>query len=161
MEKEKITLTPIDEENFNIVSKKLNEDPEVNKFVSFYNVSNTDAILVDNKIAGLFKLSRFIEGNMTIHIALLKEYRGKGIGGIAINKIVEEYGENYPDAQYFMGNMNYTNKRAIKSIEKLGWDRTYRYDEMMNDEGGEFFILYEKANPYCPKNKNENERILS
>ena len=56
--------------------------------------------------------------------------------------------KNYPEVEFFLANINYNNKIAIKVLNNLGWDKTYKYDEDMENEGGEFFIIYEKRNPY-------------
>lgn len=143
-----IKLYPLQEKDFNDISISLNNDPEVNKFVNFCNKKESNGVFFNNKLIGLFTLNKFINGTLAIHIALIKEYRNKKIGSKVLNKIVEEYGKNYPEVEFFLANINYNNKIAIKVLNNLGWDKTYKYDEDMENEGGEFFIIYEKRNPY-------------
>lgn len=150
-----IILTPLEGDLLDKITNNLNNDPEVNKFITFNNKKQSNGILLNNKVIGLFELYKFINGSITIHSALLKEYRNKGIGKIIINKIVEEYGKNYPDSEYFIVNIDYKNERAIRSIEKTDWEKTYDYDEIMIDEGSQFFVLYQKRNPNFYRKKKE------
>lgn len=143
----KIDLYPINEEQFSKISAILNHDDD-NPFVGFYNSKSTIGIFMNNQIIGLFNLNKFIGNTLAIHIALLKEFRNHGIGGIVFEQILEEYGKTYPEIESFIANMNYQNKRAIHFFYKLGWHQAYRYDEQMDNEGGEFFIIFEKKNPY-------------
>lgn len=145
---EDIKLYPLKEEDSREIIDSLNNDPEVNKFVKFCNSKDLNGVFFNNKLIGLFTLNKFINDTLAIHIALIKEYRNKKIGGKVLNKIVEEYGQTYPEVEFFLANMNYENKIAIKVLSNLGWSRTYKYDEDMENEGGEFFIIYEKQNPY-------------
>lgn len=154
-----ITLMPIDEKHFSEIAPTLNNDTKVNKFVSFYYSKSTNGIIFNGEVIGLFTLNKFIEDNLTIHIALLEEFRNKGICGIILNKIVAEYGKSYPESEFFMANINYENKEAIRVLEKLKWPRTYRFDDIMNNEGGEFFIIYEKENPYY-NIKSLNRKVM-
>lgn len=142
----KIDLYPINDEQFSKIATILNHDD--NLFVNFYNVKSTIGIFMDNQIIGLFNLNKFINNTLAIHIALLKEFRNHGIGGIVFEKILEEYGQIYSDVEFFIANTDYKNERAIHFFYKLGWHQTYRYDEQMDNEGGEFFIIFEKENPY-------------
>lgn len=143
----KIDLYPITEEQFKKISFILNNDDD-NQFVDFYNSKSTIGIFMDNQIIGLFNLNKFINNTLAIHIALLKEFRNNGIGGIVFEKIVDEYGKTYPEIEFFIANIDYKNERAIKVLSKLNWTKTYKYDEIMINEGGEFFIIFEKNNPY-------------
>lgn len=150
-----IMLTPLEDDILNNIMNILNSDPEINKFVIFRNKKQIYGIVLNNKVIGLFELCKFIENNVAIHAALLKDYRNMGFGGIAINKIVQEYGENNPDSEYFIANIDYKNTRAIKSIEKAGWEKTDEYNEVMIDEGSQFFIIYKKKNPMYRIKKKE------
>lgn len=142
-----IALLPIDEKKFYEIKCLLNNDDKVNKFVSFYDSKSTNGIILNGELIGLFTLNKFINDNLAIHIALLKKFRNKGIGGTTLNKIVIEYGKNYPESQFFLANIKYENQNAIHLLEKLGWSKTYAFDETMDNEGGEFFIIYQKENP--------------
>ncbi len=142
-----VTLKKIDKEEFEKISNELNNDPEVKKFVNFYDFSSTYGILLNNNIVGLFSLYPFIDNNVVIHIAILKEFRNKGIGGIALDEIVEKYGELFLNSKYFMLDINYENEKAKNTAKKNNWKRTYEYDEIMEAEGAEVFDLYVKKNP--------------
>ena len=144
----KINLYSLKKEDFKKIADKLNNDPDVNKFVRFYDYETAVGIFYNNQLVGLFSLNRFINNSLAIHIAILKEFRNKGIGSKVLNKIVEDYGITYSEVEFFTVNINYKNKTAIDFVNKLGWNNTHKYDEIMDNEGSEFFIIYEKGNPY-------------
>ena len=148
-----ITLKKITKEEFEKISNQLNNDSDVKKFVNFYDFDNTYGILLNNNIVGLFSLYPFIDKNVVIHIAILKEFRNKGIGSIALDEIVENYGSLFLNSKYFMLDVNYKNENAINTAKKNNWERTYEYDEMMENEGAEIFKLYRKRNPYYEEKK--------
>lgn len=121
------------------------------KFFCSYDNQNTLGVFFDNQLVGLFTLKKFIGNTLAIHMILLPEYRGKGIGSTTINKIVNELGQNYPNIEYFIANTSDDNKKAIDSLIRAGWKKTYEYDEEMDNEGSEFFVIYQKENPYYSK----------
>lgn len=144
---EEIKFAPITEEDFLRIATALNQDPEVKQFIQFYDKNSTIAIELGNQIIGLCSIIRFIGNNLAVHTALLKNYRNKGLGGIIFYKIAQEYGKLYPKSEKFIANIDYRNQRAIQSLEKKGINRTDRFDELMNEEGGNFYIIYELDNP--------------
>ncbi len=145
-----IFLHSINAETFFKISAILNNDIE-KQFVYFYDSKNTLGVFFNNQLVGLFTLNKFIGNTLAIHIALLPEYRCKGIGSTSINTIVNELGQIYPNIEYFIANTSFDNKKAINSLEKAGWERTYEYDEEMEREGSEFFIIYQRKNPHYSK----------
>ena len=148
-----ITLNKINRDTFNEISDTLNNDLEVGKYVKFSDYKNTYGIYLNDKLIGLFSLHLFINFNVTMHIALLKEYRNKGIGYYVLDGIIKKYGINYPNSEYFMIDVNYSNEKALNSFNKMNLKTTNEFDELMIDEGGEFFKLYKKENPYYVKRK--------
>lgn len=148
-----ITLNKIEKCTFDKISDILNNDLEVSKYVKFSDYKNTYGIYLNDKLIGLFSLHLFINFNVTMHIALLKEYRNKGIGYYVLDGIIKKYGINYPDSEYFMIDVSYNNEKALNSFNKMNLKTTNEFDELMIDEGGEFFKLYKKENPYYVKRK--------
>lgn len=148
-----ITLSPITEEAFNQIYDILKQDDLAKKYV-FFNYEDAHGIFYEKRLVGLFKLSSFIGNSLSISIAILNEYRGKGIAQIARMKIVELYGKEYPDVKLFISNTIPNNKSSNKSLQNLGWQQTHEYDEIMIDEGAEFFNIYFKENPYYEKKES-------
>lgn len=149
-----INLEKIDDFQFKKISDILNNDINVKKFVTFSNNTNTYGIYLNKNLIGLFSLHLFIESNIVIHIALLEEYRNKGIGCMVINEIIKKYGIYYPYSEYFMINISYNNEKALYSFSKTDWINTNEYDELMIEEGGEIFKIYKKENPHYKKGCN-------
>lgn len=149
-----ITLNKINKSTFNEISYILNNDLEINKYVKFNNYENTYGIYLNDKLIGLFSLYLFINFNVAIHIALLKEYRNKGIGYFVLNNIIKKYGMNYTDSEYFILDVSCNNEKALNSFSKMNWKNTNEFDELMINEGGEFFKLYKKENPHYIKRKD-------
>lgn len=145
-----ITLQKISKEQFNIVYDLLKQE-DLN-YVSFY-YKDVNGILYNEKIIGLFKLKGFIDNSLSIDIAILSEYRGKGLASIASDKIVKIYGEKYPNIKRFIANTSPFNESANRSLKKSSWKQTYEYDELMINEDSEFFNIYYKENPHYEKKK--------
>lgn len=145
-----VMLSPITEEAFNSIYNILEKDELVKKYV-YFNYEYTNGIFYKGNLVGLFKLNNFIDNSLSISIAILNEYRGKGIAQIARKQIVELYGKEYPEIKLFISNVKPENKSSNKSLQNLGWKQTHEYDEMMIDEGSEFFNIYYKENPYYEK----------
>ncbi len=145
-----IILQQISKEQFNIIYSLLRE--EGLEYVSF-SYNDVNGILYKKKIIGLFKLKKFIDNNLSIDIAILNEYKGKRIAPITLEKIVKTYGEKYPNIKRFIANTSPFNKPVIKSFSNSSWTQTYEYDELMIDEGSEFYNIYYKENPYYKKEK--------
>lgn len=150
-----IMLTPLEDNILNNIMYELNNDPEVNKFVRFSNTKQLCGILLNNEVIGLFELCKFIENNVAIHIALLKEHRNKGIGKFVMDKIVETYGKEYSDSKYFIANIDYRNERAINAMENANWEKNDDYNEIMINEGSKFFTIYQKRNPLFDVKRKE------
>jgi len=137
--KKDITLTSVDRNRYSETTDIINN--------SKVNFSNYEAIVLDNKLIGLFTLNKFIEDNITIHIELLEQFRTIETYNIIINGIIEKYGKIYPESEFFMININYDDEASINLFKNLNWTKTHEFDEIMRDEGGEFFVIYKKENP--------------
>lgn len=148
-----ITLNTISENTFFKISNILNNDSEVNKYVSFNSKNNSYGIFLNDILIGLFSLHPYIDDNIVIHIALIQEYRNKGIGKLILNCILEKYGELYKNSENFFIDINYSNKKAINAFKKTDWIYTNEYNDLILDEVGEISILYKKENPFYTKRK--------
>lgn len=144
-----VTLGEINEETFNKVYNNMLKDGL--NYVHFYYTQNTYGIFYQGVPVGLFRLDRWIERNISISIAILNEYRGNGIAPIATDLIVDVFGEYYPDAKEFLANINPNNESSARAINKAGWKVTYEYNELMMEEGAEWFNVYYRNNPYYEK----------
>ena len=146
-----VDLRLIDEVTFNKINSIFKEDEQASKFVNLYFKENSFGIYYQDILVGLVNTCPFIEGNRSINIAILNEYRGRGIAQVALEKLVDNYGYLYTKSKMFLANICPFNKNSIKSLENLGWNQTRDYDELMIDEDAEFFILFYKNNPYYEK----------
>ncbi len=144
-----VLLENITEEQFNNINNEAISEEE--KWVSFYYGRDIHGISYDDKLVGIFRLIRFIGNSLSIDMYISKEYRGKGIAAKALDQIPIVFGEKYPDVEYFMANPEPANKNSIKAVEKAQWIPEHAYDEMMYEEGGTFYKLYKKENPYYEK----------
>lgn len=107
-------------------------------------------IYYKDKLIGLINLSSMFD-NLSITIAIKKEYRGNGFASIAVNELVENFGKDYPEIEKFIYNVSTNNISSNKAAKKLNWKETSEYDEVMLDEGGQFFNIFYKINPYFKK----------
>ncbi len=146
-----ITIKPqITEEEFQLINKLLLSEEK--KWLSFY-YGDASGIFFDNRIVGLFKTGNFMGKNLEIQIYLMKECRGKGIAQAALEKIIDIYGKEHPEKEKFMLVVDPNNKASIKSALKGNWIQTFEYDEVMQEEGGTFYYLFQKNNPHYDKEK--------
>lgn len=151
---DRVSLCQISEEDFNRVNDNLKDQHYVK-----FSYSNVIGIVYENNIVGLISMTPFIDESLSISIAILNEYRGKGIASEACNTLFDTFASEYPNVKSFMYNSDSYNEASRKAAKKLGWERTYDYDQAMEDEGAEYFIIYRKYNPYYKKANIEGKRI--
>ncbi len=148
----------LSEEDFDKINTRLMEDKSVSQFVSFcYHALVTSGIFYDNKLVGVFNLHYFFENSLSLSIALLKKYRGLGIAKTVFHKIVVIYGKKFPNVNLFIANVSQKNHAAIFSFEHMGLTQTHEFDEIMLEEGSEFFSIFYEKNPYRKLVKNDNK----
>lgn len=140
-----IILYPIEYKSLKIIIDNINKE---NKFVHFSSNDDINGIYVDNQLVGIFTLNDFIDNTIAIHFTIFKEFRNRKYGRNVLNEIVMQYGENYSDNKYFVVNIDIENQKMINLLNKTDWIKTYEYDDLMEEEGAEFFIIYKKKNPY-------------
>lgn len=149
------TLT---KDDFDKINKLLMEDKSVFQFVSFhYHALVTNGIFYNNELVGVFNLHYFFENSISLSIAILKKYRGLGIAKTAIHKIVAIYGNKFPNVNLFIANVSQNNYDALLSFEHMGLTQTHEFDEIMLEEGSEFFSIFYEENPYRKLVKNDNK----
>ncbi len=150
-----INFKNISLEEFNIINNDIKKDKK--QYVSFsdykvtqgkYN-SNIYGIFVNDNLTGMFCICT-IWNHPAIRLAILNEYRGKNIAGLALEKILEDFGKLYPEIECFYSEVNPFNKKAMRVMEKHNWQRNYDYDYIIYNEGAEF-VLFSKDNPYYLK----------
>lgn len=142
-----ISLNSISNVDFHNLNCQFQKDHSVTEFVQFW-YPNAQGIFYNTFLIGLFQLDLFIDENLAISLALLQSYRGKGIASIVRDRIVLEYGKQYPKAKWFICNFVPRNVAAYKSITSSDWIQTHVYDERMMNEGAAFFNIFYKENPY-------------
>ena len=125
----------------------------LNGFVNFVYSKNLNGIYYHNKLLGLVGLSpTFI--NLAIDIMILPQYRHLGIATYVLNKIVLA-GYNFPEYARFMCLCSPKNYPINKLMQKIKWNQDTSYDDIMLNEGGEFFNIYYQDNPYFQKLKDK------
>lgn len=147
VEQTSVSLNSISELDFHTLNHQFTEDHSVSEFVQFW-YPKAQGIFYNTSPIGLFQLEPFIDENLAISLALLQSYRRKGIATIVRNRIVLEYGKKYPNMKWFICNIVPRNVVAYKSIAFSDWVQTHIYDELMINEGADFFYIYYKENPY-------------
>lgn len=146
MSENDISLRPITLEEYSTIQEQILADYN-NKYVRFSDYSsNLIGIYFENILVGLLRLGLYA-GNIAPDIYILEKYRGNHIAEYALQHSLA-LGENYPQFQYFWLTINPQNQSAMSVAKKLGWTRTYGFDEAMIAEGGEFFAIFETENPY-------------
>lgn len=139
-----IEILPIVKENFLEISKD-----NLTGFVNFVYSDKLNGIYYNNKLLGLVRLSPTF-GYLSIDIMILSKYRRLGIATYVLSKIVLD-GQNFPDYEKFICLCSPKNIASNKLMQKLNWYQDTSYDDVMLNEGGEFFYVYYKENPYFQK----------
>ena len=98
---------------------KLNID-DIDKNLIFNPIS-TYSITIDKKIIGLITFFDWYPNHVAISIIVDKRYRGKGIAGIALEKVIDLHGRNNTSINRFLYNVSQKNKSSIRVMEKLNW----------------------------------------
>lgn len=151
-----VQLRPLTREEFEYIHEILKNDSSVEEYVHFsYHSLVTNGIFYKNKLVGVFNLSYFIENSIALSIALLEDYRKLGIAKVTFDKITRIYGEQFPKAELFIANVSPNNTNAIEAFGNMGLNKTHQFDEMLLEEGAEFFSIFYKENPYRKLVKND------
>ncbi len=147
------TLT---EEEFKNIHELLIQDSSVSQYVSFsYYALVTNGIFYKGQLAGIFNLNYFIGNSIALSIALLQKYRKIRIAKATFNKIISIYGKQFLDVDLFIANVSPNNENAMYAFGNMGLKRTHEFDEMILDEGAEFFSVFYEENPYRKLVKND------
>ena len=139
-----IEIVPVLKEDFLQIPKN-----NLKGFVNFVYSDNLNGIYYDNKLLGLVGLSPTFN-NITIDIMILPQYRHLGIATYVLNKLVLD-GYNFSDYARFMCLCSPQNYPINELMQKLKWNEDASYDDIMLNEGGEFFNIYYQDNPYFQK----------
>ena len=116
--------------------------------VFFQEKYSTDlqGIFINNTLVGFFEFSELF-GGIGINIYVLPPYRNHGIATLAISKIVDEYGKEFTDKQYFYADVSINNNLSQKVFQKL--NRQVAADFSLDGEmDGYASVFYKKENPY-------------
>ena len=102
-----VYLNDISKEEFNEINTVFMKDSSVYSYVHFsFSSLVTQGIFYNGILIGLLNLKAFFHNSLAISIALQKEYRNRGISKIAIQKMLETYGEKYNNIDLFIANVN-------------------------------------------------------
>ncbi len=141
-EKEYSTIQSTIIEEYNKTKEEKKHGRNIENYVDFTSYTKSlIGIFINNVLVGLIRLQNFIKGK-SIDYYILPTYRGNNIAGIALNKLTETINSFCPDCENFYININPNNTSSLRVIEKLGWQQDYSLDEIMLEEGGEFFSIY-------------------
>lgn len=144
-----VQIKDISEIEFEEINNLLMKDPCVSKYVQFsFHSLITQGIFYKSVLIGLLNLHAFISESLSISIALLSEYRHLGISKKAIQKVIEKYGQELENIAMFIANVSPQNKNAILAFQNMDLKQTHAFDEVMIEEGAEFFLLFYAENPY-------------
>ena len=139
-----IEILPIVKEDFLKIPKD-----NLTGFVNFVYADNLNGIYYNNKLLGLVKLSP-VFGYLSIDIMILPKYRHLGIATYVLSKLLLD-GQNYPNYEKLICLCSPKNIASNKLMQKLKWYQDSSYDDVMLNEGGEFFNIYYQKNPYYQK----------
>ncbi len=120
-------------------------------FVSFTTYSkNINGIFVNNLLVGVYSVVPTF-GELSIDLLIFPEYRGRGLAKIVTPMIVDVEGEKVPEISkfYFMCSLKNVNSNSV--MNKLGYQKDFSFDDIMLEEGGEFFNIYYIENPHYQK----------
>ena len=139
-----IEILPIIKEDFLKIPKD-----NLTSFVNFVYTDNLNGIYYDSRLLGLVGLSPTFN-NLSIDIMILPKYRHLGIATYVLSKIILD-GQNYPNYEKFICLCSPKNIASNKLMQKLKWSQDTSYDDVMLNEGGEFFYIYYHNNPFFQK----------
>ena len=135
-----------------------NKKDNIENFVFFdYYSQDLYGIYLNNKLVGLYRLSPFM-GELSIDYYVLPEFRGNNIIAASLDNFVLQMGAQRTDIKCFFVNINPQNEKSLKILKKLGWKQTYNYDDVMLEEGAEFFYIFVKDNPFYNELTKSNGR---
>ena len=137
----KLELLPITKEEYNKIPEE-----NLKGFVNFSYSRNLNGIYCNNVLVGLISLSPAF-GYLSIDMMILPAYRHHGIASLVLSKIIEQ-GKNYPEYERFICLCSPNNIASNKLMQKLHWSADTSFDDVMLNEGGEFFNIYYRDNPY-------------
>lgn len=139
-----IEVLPVEKEDFLEIPKD-----NLTGFVNFVYSDSLKGIYYNNKLLGLISLSPAF-GYLSIDIMILPKYRHLGIATYVLSKIAIE-GQNFSNYEKFICLCSPKNIASNKLMQKLKWQQDTSYDDVMLNEGGEFFYIYYHNNPYYQK----------
>ena len=149
-----ISFSSMTKEEFDDLNHKFLQDKSITDFVQFsYQPLNQSGIFYNNKLIGMVYVMSFIDETLAVSIALLKEYRGLGISQVAYEKLIDLFGEKFSDYRAFVLNIAPNNIQALKSVAKTSFRQSHEFDEIMMEEGAEYFYTFFKDNPYYMERK--------
>ena len=153
--KESIELSEITHEQFD----QLHEEYTIKEngktryyFMNDCEKNFTYGIYKENELIGFIVCSKFLEDKFEVRVLIKNAYRGKGISGLAKEKLIEKIGKKLDYVTDFVSLIHYDNESSLKASGKAGWNYNWQMTEMINDEGGQGYKVYTKPNPYY-KNK--------
>ena len=121
--------------------------------------SKIRGIYLNNTLIGLYSLGLTFNEYLSLDIFIFLRFRGHHLGKFAIQDIILYEGENNPSIERFIALVSPLNERSNKVFQKLKWQVDSSYDEAMLNEGGEFFNIYYKENPYYENSLKRNLRM--
>ena len=144
-----VHLFTVTEEKFNEIKENLEQEESTHNSFSYNPSSNSSSgcIFLGTQLVGLFTLCDFIENTLSVSIVLYRKYRGLGIEKCAYDKIVETYGLEFPEKDAFVINVNPSNEDELAIAQSMGLEQTHEFDDVMMNEGGEFYYIYSTKNP--------------
>ncbi len=152
-----MNLKYLTEEEFKQVKDIINKEYQENivnnrsNYVNFQSFSDTMVgIYLDNTIIGIIKTVPFI-GQTSLEIYIFPDYRGHNYASMATQMFIEKFGNLFNSSEKFLININPHNEKSLKVAKKLGWRQNYDYDDILIEEGAEYFYIFEYPNPYYVK----------
>ena len=121
--------------------------------------SKIKGIYLNNNLIGLYSLGLTFNEYLSLDIFIFPSFRGHHLGEFVIQDLILCEGENNPSIEKFMALVSPLNVRSNKVFQKLKWQVDSSYDEAMLNEGGEFFNIYYKENPYYENSLKRNLRM--
>ena len=125
---------------------------------SYYN-SNIRGIYLNNILIGLYSLGLTFNEYLSLDIFLISPFRGHHLAPSIIENIILYEGKNNTHIKRFIAMVSPLNERSNKVFQKLKWNVDSSYDEVMLEEGGEFFNIYYKENPYYENSLKRDLRM--
>ncbi len=140
-----VTFIELNEEQKEKISHMI-KSPYVN-----FSKNNMIGMQIENNLVGVCSVVPFIDNSLSISLYIFEPYRGRGYAPLCTESIVLEFGQKYPEKTKFIYNINPQNVASKRVMEKLKWRYNPSYEEMLEEEGSEYFLIFEKENPFYGK----------